>query len=328
MKRSCGSKPTASLGARGRAPRRVAHVLVAAALAGTLAAPRTALAAGGTSDPSPQQLWHSYPLDSAHKGRIRPPARAATHPRRAASSAAGSSSALSWLAWVGIAVGVLAAAGAAFALLRRSARATAGPASPSTLPASVALVAEAANGAAAAPRAGPARQTAETNGRMRDETVLKRKPPPSDRAVKTLKDKRPPSSAREGEVGVLKEKLSTRPPRQKERPQTASPAVARPRAPAPGTVCRIDWWRGYVKSTFDAKVRNPDGSETVLLSSPPFRWSKPAPPPKDLPHVVRAHAALVDELKAAGWVARGRGNQWYALELQRRQVSAGAERAT
>lgn len=328
MKRSCGSKPTASLGARRRAPRRVAHVLAAAALAVALAAPGAALAAGGTSDPSPQQLWHSYPLDSAHKGRIRAPARTATHPKRAASGAAGSSSALSWLAWVGIAVGVLAAAGAAFALLRRSAGETARPASPPTLPASVALVADALNGAAAPPPAGPARPTAETNGRTRDETVLKRKPPPSDRAVKTLKEKRPASSARGEEVGVLKEKLSARPPRRKERPQAASPAVARPRASAPGTVCRIDWWRGYVKSTFDAKVQNPDGSETVLLSSPPFRWSKPAPPPKDLPHVVSAHAALVDELKAAGWVARRRGNQWYALELQRRQVSAGAERAT
>ena len=82
-------------------------------------------------------------------------------------------------------------------------------------------------------------------------------------------------------------------------------------------VCRIAWWRGYRKSHFDARALTRDGGEKVLLTSPPFRWSKPTPPPKDLPEVVRAHGALLAKLEAGGWVVTGNGRDWYALELRR-----------
>jgi hypothetical protein len=159
----------------------------------------------------------------------------------------------------------------------------------------------------------------EAHGRTREETVLKRKQPPSERAVQSLKEKRPVAGETQ-EVGVLKEKLAAPPHRPRERAPGS-------RSAAP-SACRIDWWRGYVKSEFHAKLRRPDGSETILRSSPPFRWSKPTPPPKDLPRAVHAHATLVAELKAAGWIASGRGEHWYALELQPRQVPARAERTT
>jgi hypothetical protein len=87
----------------------------------------------------------------------------------------------------------------------------------------------------------------------------------------------------------------------------------RPAAPT----CRIAWWRGYRKSHFDALVRRANGDEAVLLTSPPFRWSKPTPPPNELAEAVGAHAALVAQLEIGGWVVTGRGRDWYALELRR-----------
>jgi hypothetical protein len=164
------------------------------------------------------------------------------------------------------------------------------------------------------------KQPTEVHGGAREETVLKRKQPTSEQAVQALKKKRPATSDAQ-EVGVLKEKLATRPQQRRQRAPGLRPAAA-------PTGCRIDWWRGYVKSEFHAKLRSGDGSEVTFRSSPPFRWNKSTPPPKDLPDAVQAHAALVAELKAAGWIASGSGKHWYALELQRRQVPAGAERAT
>jgi hypothetical protein len=36
-----------------------------------------------------------------------------------------------------------------------------------------------------------------------------------------------------------------------------------------------------------------------------------------LQHVAEAHAALVADLEAGGWIVSGRGNEWYALKLKR-----------
>ena len=90
-------------------------------------------------------------------------------------------------------------------------------------------------------------------------------------------------------------------------------------APQPGPAqaqCRIDWWRGYVKSEFYAKARMPDGREYVVCTSPGFRWSKSTPPPKEAPQVAQVHQELVDDLVAGGWVVSGVGDEWWALELR------------
>ena len=101
-----------------------------------------------------------------------------------------------------------------------------------------------------------------------------------------------------------------------------SPVNARPVArPVPRPAqCRIEWWRGYVKSEFYATVRMPDEREYVLRTSPTFRWSKSTPPPKDASQVAHAHQTLVDDLAADGWVVSGGGggDDWWALELKRR----------
>jgi hypothetical protein len=140
-------------------------------------------------------------------------------------------------------------------------------------------------------------------------------------ADKTLKEKR--RTADRDEVDLLKAKLGGTPPRQ--------PVALRPRRPQIHAVaptaerCRIEWWRGYLKSEFYAQEVWPDTS--IVAKSASFRWSKPTPPPETLPHVARAHAELVAQLEAAGWEVDGRGEHWYALELQRRPArAADAER--
>jgi hypothetical protein len=370
------------------------RLLLAAAVSATFAASPAALAAGGGSSPSPQRLWRSYPLDSAHRGQLQPSRRTTAHDIASRGAAAHSNSGLSWVGWLGILIGVLVLITAAYALARhvsvrpirdlagrawnaigRATAATAGavasstsrawagstpvepahpralpkeppeptelatartlrePTRPETRPLSGALLGEATPAAAAVGRASVPLPRAEPT-KTREETVLKRKQRTSDRAVETLKEKRPASSGRARDVGLLKEKLAEAAPRRTNGDVAIPPAV--PTAPAKRTParaagtrsCRIEWWRGYVKSEFQARLRRPDGSETVLLTSPAFRWSKATPPPMDLPHVAQAHAALVAELKAAGWSPTRRGAQWYALELQLRQVPARAERAT
>jgi hypothetical protein len=355
----CGSEASASLGGPGRARRATLGLLLAAVACVALAAPPVALSAGGSSTPSPQRLWRSYPLDSAHRGKLRPAGSTAGRPHATSTAGAQSSSGGSWPVWLGILAGVLVLGAAAFALVRRRASlrpfmprdlvgrarkalrrggtAPAEPAQPTELaaarperprpearPLNGALLGEARRVAAAAPTSvsPPGREPA----KARDETVLKRKQRTTDRAVETLKEKRPAASARGQDVGVLKEKLAEPAQRRSNgasRAASGDSAVASPpavvRAPARTAArpsCRIEWWRGYVKSEFQARVRRLDGSEAILLTSPAFRWSKSTPPPKELPHVERAHAALVAELKAAGWKPRRRGTQWFALELQ------------
>jgi hypothetical protein len=152
-----------------------------------------------------------------------------------------------------------------------------------------------------------------------------------------------PRADEQRDVEVLKAKLaSAEPAHEPERVPIRAPVELRPvravgsAAPAPeplqplpkrdgprpaprqaAPACRIDWWRGYRKSHFDARVPTAEGGEAVLLTSPPFRWSKPTPPPADIAEVARAHDVLVAKLKASGWVVTGRGKDWYALELRR-----------
>jgi hypothetical protein len=110
-------------------------------------------------------------------------------------------------------------------------------------------------------------------------------------------------------VGSAAPALETLPPM----PRREVPRPARRPRPA---VCRIDWWRGYRRSHFDARVRSTDGGYVAIETSPSFRWSKSTPPPMHLPHIADAHAALLSQLEQNGWVVTGRGEHWYALELR------------
>jgi hypothetical protein len=123
--------------------------------------------------------------------------------------------------------------------------------------------------------------------------------------VEKLKQKavRPTKDAGLREVSVLKAKLGV----------------------SPEQACHIEWSAGADESQFLAKVRKADGSESVVASSPRFKWDEPTPPPKSLPRAVKAHAVLVHDLKQAGWKTIGRGEDWYSLELQRRSLVAARE---
>lgn len=126
-----------------------------------------------------------------------------------------------------------------------------------------------------------------------------------------LKSVRPSEKdVRKHEVSVLKAKLSA-----------PGKAAAKGREQA----CRIEWSPGGDASRFLAKARNGEGSESIVSSSPPFKWEGPTPPPTSLPRAAKAHAVLVQELKNAGWMTIGRGEDWYSLELQRRPLAAVRE---
>jgi len=101
----------------------------------------------------------------------------------------------------------------------------------------------------------------------------------------------------------------------------------RPRAtPRAVAICRIEWWRGYMTSEFHARCREADGTEAVVLRSPSFRWRKSTPPPKDLAPAAAAHATLVAQLEAGGWVGERTRGDWYSLELHRSAAVAEASK--
>jgi hypothetical protein len=107
-------------------------------------------------------------------------------------------------------------------------------------------------------------------------------------------------------------------------PAHGAPARSR-RAGSPALpTCRIEWWRGYLSSEFYAARCDADGDGAVVLRSPSFRWRKSTPPPHDMPAAAEAHARLVAQLEADGWIAGKVGADWYSLELHRRPSAAAA----
>jgi hypothetical protein len=164
----------------------------------------------------------------------------------------------------------------------------------------------------------PARLHARPRSLQTEEAIVRPKQAAAcPESVQTLKRKLTSrDNPRRREVSVLKEKLAaTQDSRPKKSPPPPSPITA-VRAVA-AVECRIDWWRGYVRSEFYAKQGTPDGKDAIVSTSPSFRWNKPSAPPATLQHVAEAHAALVATLEARGWIVSGRGNEWYALELKR-----------
>jgi hypothetical protein len=157
-----------------------------------------------------------------------------------------------------------------------------------------------------------------------ERAVLKRK----RAAAATETAKRLREGEKQREVGVLKAKLSAPAPAAvRDRGRLQAVAARRTEPPASRAMtCRIVLWRGYVKSEFHAKVTTAEGQKLTVFASPSFRWRKPEPPPCDTPEIARAHSALVDELRAAGWVATGNGDEWYSLEFERRATLPAAEK--
>jgi hypothetical protein len=144
--------------------------------------------------------------------------------------------------------------------------------------------------------------------------------------VTKLKQKQLPKlqERKEGDVGVLKAKLAGSTSR------SPSERAAPVEPPAPlrtiqAKRCRIVWWRGYVKSEFQAQLLSP-GQSVVVRRSPAFRWSRAEPPPAEHAEASQAHAALTKELEAAGWVVSRRGRDWYAIEFERRLIGGGRGR--
>ena len=295
-------------------------------------------AAGDRPRPAPEQLWRSYPLNSARTSDSKP-ASSPTQPRREsqAPASAGSSQTTLWLAVAAALVAAFAAAATLAVIVTRRVTVLEGrlpdwrPRRPSTElkrtwlglvdgGRSFGAFLREEVGSIAGPRvefATPAGPDS-SGGRVRRGEG---DPKAQRAAVKRLKEKR--RTADRDEVDLLKAKLGGTAQRQ--------PVALRPRRPQIHAVaptaqrCRIEWWRGYLKSEFYAQETWPDAS--IVVRSASFRWSKPTPPPETLPHVARAHAELVAQLEAAGWEVSGQGEHWYALELQRRPVrAADAER--
>ena len=98
-------------------------------------------------------------------------------------------------------------------------------------------------------------------------------PPKTDRTLKRkLTSAADPNAT---DVRVLKEKLAKKPVKRK--PRLAPVPTTKVAGGFAGERCRIEWWRGYVRSTFYAKERKSDGEEAILSTSPSFRWGKPSP---------------------------------------------------
>ncbi len=275
--------------------------------------------------PQPQNLWHAYPLDAGS------PSPSPSRAIRTAARSPSNDSRPPLLLWVAIAG--FGAAALAFVVSRRSGR----PWRFVNRLADHRLVV-AADGAALDVEPVPAVDPPAAPKVLKVPKAPKA--PPSERAMlkrketggtaseaKTLKEKerrmRPSRTA--DDVSVLRAKLAGRSPRPASNPApVGAPARLRP---VSATRCHIGWWRGYVKSEFQAYSASPGRQPAVVATSPPFRWSKSEPPPADLAEAVSAHAVLREELEATEWVATGKREHWYAIEFERRPNVARRGRA-
>jgi hypothetical protein len=79
--------------------------------------------------------------------------------------------------------------------------------------------------------------------------------------------------------------------------------------------CRIALWRGYLTSSFVARVAEGPERGAVIETSSSFRWR--GSKPRDLEEARLAHHELVSLLKNAGWSPNGEGAEWYETELAR-----------
>ena len=112
------------------------------------------------------------------------------------------------------------------------------------------------------------------------------------------------------EAAVLKEKLATA----EEQRQEAG-AHEQPRRRAGRLLaCEVRWLRTEKASKFVAVERGAEGAESTIAASKPFDWRKSVPPPES-PAAAAALGGLIDGLLSEGWVATGRGEEWFASKF-------------
>jgi hypothetical protein len=293
MNRACGTHP--GLEQSAHSERRLLTSLCAIVLCAGLAL----ASLGGTASaatpqnaaqrPSPQKLWKKYPLDPRPSGKSKGIGAAAGSAQAQSLGSGGGSGmpwmALLWTAWIVVALAW------AFAFVRMAKRKR-GASQPG-------------EGApdADVPRDHGATAALRDVLRANEERTKLMRPTSSADQVEKLKQKavRPAKDNGRHDVSVLKAKLGGAPLE---------------------SACHIEWSPGPEASQFLAMA---DESESIVLSSPTFKWNEPTPPPTSLPRAAKAHAVLVHELKQAGWRPTGRGEDWYSLELQRRPLVAVRE---
>src|SRR3954465_14298872 len=79
--------------------------------------------------------------------------------------------------------------------------------------------------------------------------------------------------------------------------------------------CRIDVWRGYLTSSFIARIVDGRDAGSGAETSSSFRWRSGRPP--DTEEARLAHYELLSRLKDAGWSPNGGGGEWFEAELGR-----------
>ncbi len=159
------------------------------------------------------------------------------------------------------------------------------------------------------PEAPPGVQTAKaaTTSAQLDAEVLKRKPA-ADAQILEAKAKR--------EAVVLKEKLATAPEQKRDvgpREQPADPGGEQANV-GRLLACEIRWLRTKKASQFVAVECGAEGAESTIVVSMPFDW-RASVPPRESPAAAAALGGLIDVLLSEGWVATGRGEEWFATKF-------------
>ena len=112
------------------------------------------------------------------------------------------------------------------------------------------------------------------------------------------------------EAAVLKEKLATG---QEQRQEAGRREQAR-RPAGRLLACEVRWVPTEKASKFIAVELGADGAESTIAASQPFDWRKRVPPPES-PVAAAALGGLIDRLLSEGWVATGRGEEWFASKF-------------
>jgi hypothetical protein len=77
--------------------------------------------------------------------------------------------------------------------------------------------------------------------------------------------------------------------------------------------CEVRWLPIHKASQFVA-VQFGTGAESTIASSMPFDWRGSGAPPEN-PAAAAALGGLIDVLLSEGWVATGRGEEWFASKF-------------
>jgi hypothetical protein len=135
-----------------------------------------------------------------------------------------------------------------------------------------------------------------------DAEMLKRKPA-ADAQILNEKAKR--------EAVDLKEKIAT----VQEQTQEGQTGPERERSNAGRLLaCEVRWLPAKKTSQFVAVEHRTNGAESTIAASLPFDWRGNVPPPES-PAAAAALGGLIDLLLSEGWVATGRGEEWFATKF-------------